>query len=307
MHKNTPEISVIICTYNTKDLTFECLDRLKKSIDNSEKKVEIIVIENGTDGTGEKIKKNYPWVKLIEPKDNMGFARGNNLGIKNSNPKSKYYLFLNTDALIKPDTLKKAVEFIEQNDNCDVLGCKLIFADGSFQPSAGFLPTPFSIITWILGIDLIPAVNNFLKPFHQKNITFFKKDKKVEWVMGAFLFMKREVIEKTKGFDNKFFMYMEEVEWCKRINDAGFNIWYTPNFEITHLDKTSSKSDPEKFRKIYQKEILGVTYFLKKYYPNQVFWVLPVIKFGLLLRIFVFFILGNKVRQQTYLETLKVI
>jgi GT2 family glycosyltransferase len=307
MHNGAPEISVIVLSYNTKDVTFKCLERLKESADYLGKPVEIIVVENGTDGTVDAIKKEFPWIKILEPGENLGFAKGNNLGIKESDKNSKYYLFLNSDALVKGDTLKKVCEFMENHNNCDVLGCGLRLENGKFQPSGGFLPTPFSTSTWILGIDLLPLIGHFFKPFHQKNIKFFKSDREIGWVMGAFLFMKREVVEETKGFDENFFMYMEEVEWERRIQDAGFTIWYTPSFEITHLDKTSSKSDPEKFRKIFQKEILGVVYYLKKYYPDQIFWVLPLIKLGLLMRWMAFFVLGNKIRQLAYLETLKTI
>jgi GT2 family glycosyltransferase len=307
MHNESPEISVIICSYNTKDLTLDCLDRLKKSIDNLDKKVETIMVENGSDGTGEVVKKKCSWVKIIEPSENTGFARGYNIGIKASNKNSKYCLLLNTDALIKPDTLQKAIIFMEKHNDCDVLSCRLVFGDGKFQPSGGYLPTPFSVATWILGIDLLPKVSRLLNTFHQKNMSFFEADRQVGWVMGAFLFMRQKVIEKTKGMDENFFMYMEEVEWCKRISDSGFKIWYTPSFEIIHLDKTSSKSDPEKFRKIFQKEILGVIYFLKKYYPNQITWVILVIKFGLFARWMAFFVLGNKTRQFAYLETLRAI
>jgi GT2 family glycosyltransferase len=302
-----PEITVIICTYNTKDLTLDCLGRLKKSIDFLGKPVDVIIIEDGTDGTALQIKKEYPWFKVLEPHKNLGFAKGYNLGIQESNKSSKYYLLLNTDALIKSETLQKSVDFMASHSSCDVLSCRLVFADGGFQPSGGFLPTPVSISTWILGLDLLPGIRHFFKPFHEKDINFFKSDIKVGWVMGAFLFMRREVIDKTKGLDENFFMYMEEVEWCKRINDSGFEIWYTPKFEITHLDKTSSKNDPEEYRKIYQKEILGVVYFLKKYYPGQVFWVLSVIKLGLFARWLAFFVLGNKMRQSVYMETLRAI
>jgi len=305
MHDGAPEISVIICTYNTRDITLKCLERLRESIEYLKKEVEIIVVDNGTDDTANTIRKEFPWIKILKTGENLGFAKGNNLGIRESDKSTKYYLFLNSDALIKDDTLKNACEFLENHNDCDVLGCGLRLDDGKFQPSGGFLPTPFSTFTWILGIDLLPGVKRFLKPFHQKYNNFYKSDRKIGWVMGAFLFMKREVIEKTKGFDDNFFMYMEEVEWERRIKDAGFSTWYTPSFEITHLDKTSSKNDPEKMRNIFQKEILGVVYFLKKYYPNQISWVLPVVKFGLLARSAAFFVLGNKERQKAYLETFK--
>jgi GT2 family glycosyltransferase len=300
-----PLISVIICAYNTKELTIDCLNRLYQSIKNLQGPVEVTVVENGTDGTGKLIRKKYPWVKLLEPKENTGFAKGNNLGIAAVNKASKYVLLLNTDALVNPDTLKQSVNFMHKYKNCDALGCRLRLSDGKVQASGGFLPTPFSVLTWIWGIDLIPGINKLLKPVHPKDPVFFNKDRKVGWVMGAYLFMKKKVLTKTKGLDENFFMYMEEVEWCKRMWDAGFNIYYTPSFEITHLDKASSKSDPEKFRKIFKTEIVGIVYFLKKYYPNHLWWIRPMIKLGLVARVLAFGLTGNNMRRWAYSEALK--
>lgn len=305
MPNNAPsEISVIICTYNTKELTCDCLEKLKASIDFLGKPVEVILIENGSDGTGELVGKKYKWVDVIKPSENTGFAKGNNLGIKKSGGKSKYYLFLNTDALVKKETLAKAVNFLEQHKDCDVLGCKLILGDGTMQSSGGYLPTPTSIVSLILGLDLVPILNLFTKPIHPKRKSFFSEDRKVGWVMGAFLFMRNKVLDKTTGFDENFFMYMEEVEWCKRIWDEGFNIWYTPSFSITHLDKASSKGNPEKLRKIFRLEILGAIYLLKKYYSSSVKWVIPMIKAGLYVRILAFTLMGDNLRKLAYKETL---
>ncbi len=301
-----PLISVIICTYNTKTLTLICLDNLKKSIAKLGKPVETIVIENGNDGTGKLIKKEYPWVKLIEPKENTGFAKGNNLGIRSANKNSKYYLLLNSDALIKEETLTKAVAFME-NHKVDVLGCKLLLEDGTLQASGGYLPNPISVVAWIWGLDLIPVINTFLRPVHPKNKSLFDENNEFGWVMGAFLFLKKEVIEATKGMDENLFMYMEEVEWCKRIRDSGFSIWYTPSFEITHLDKASSKADPSKIKQIFKTEILGIIYYLKKYYNLQLFWLIPAIRIGLIARIIAFSLIGNNMRKVAYLETLKAI
>lgn len=307
VNSTSPEVTVIICSYNTKDITLKCLDNLKRSIDYSKKEVETIVVENGSDGTGSIIKSKYPWVKLLEPKENTGFAKGNNLGIKASNKNSKYYLLLNSDVLVNNNTLQKSIDFIENNKDCDVLGCRLMLGDGSMQPSGGFLPTPLSVFTWIFGIDLIPVISQLLPQFHPKHKSFFKTSKQVGWVMGAYLFLKNEVVGKTKGFDENFFMYTEEVELCRRINDLGYKIWYTPDFEVTHLDKASSKIDPERLRRIAKNEIVGVVYFLKKYYPNSVSIILLFIKLGLIARVVGFFLFGNKNRMTTYLETLREI
>ena len=123
--------------------------------------------------------------------------------------------------------------------------------------------------------------------------------------MGAFLFIKREVFEKTHGFDENFFMYMEEVEWCRRVHEAGYHIWYSPKFTITHVDKASAFGDPKELAKIFRKEILGLVYYLRKHYRQQIWWLLPIIKIGTLLRFLVFALLGNKMRQEAYLRTLQ--
>lgn len=298
-NRHRPFISVIICTYNTKAITLKCLSSLEKSIDFLGKKVETIVVENGSDGTAGAIREKFPWVKIIEPNENTGFAKGNNLGIRKANQNSKYYLFLNTDAFVKKDTLAKSVKFLERQNEADALGCRLILGNGKMQASAGYLPNPFSVVTWILGFDLIPFLSRVFPQFHPKFKPFFARNRKVGWVMGAYLFMKREVLVKTKGFDEKFFNYMEEVDWCRRINLAGFNIYYVPGFSITHLDKASSQGN---WRMPTIKEIEGSIYYLKKYFKKSVWWLLPLIKFAVRLRRLAFFIIGNSERSDIYRE-----
>jgi GT2 family glycosyltransferase len=194
---------------------------------------------------------------------------------------------------------------MEENPQCDVVGCRLEYLDGRFQPSGGFLPTPGSVVSWICGLDKVPILKDFFLPVHPKNPKFFDKDRKVGWVMGAFLLMKRQVFENTKGFDENFFMYMEEVEWCRRIQKSGYNICYTPSFSVTHLDKASALGDTKRLAKIFRLEILGIVYYLRKHYPKQVKWLTPVIRIGVILRYLTFTLLGNKLRQDAYRQTLK--
>lgn len=293
-------ISIIICTFNTQDLTLSCLDHLKTSILKLNKPVEVVVVENGTDGTGDLIKKKYPWVKLLEPKYNTGFAVGNNLGLKTADPKSKYYLLLNTDVLIQPDTLYQSLRFMEKHPDCDVFGCQLKFADGLIQPSAGFLPTPGNIVFWMLGLDLLLT----RRAIHPQQLQFFTKTQPVEWVMGAFMFLKNEVYKTTQGFDENYFMYGEEVELCKRIKTNNFKVFYTSEFCVTHLDKASSKGD---IRKGIVKEIQGLDHYLKKYYPASLSWLKLVLRLGMFTRSLVFFVLGNKNRASIHWEALKSI
>jgi len=281
---------------------------MKKAVEFVKDKanVEVIVVENASeDGTPEMIAKKHPWVKLMPSGADLGYGKGNNFGFKKSDPKNKYILLLNNDAYVERETLANSLEYLEQNDGCDVMGCRLHFEDGRFQPSAGYLPTPMTVWSWIWGLEGIPLIGKLFSPFHPKDPEFFEKDRKVGWVMGAFLFMKREVYAKTKGFDENFFLYGEEVEWCRRAKEAGYNICYTPNFSVTHLDKSSAKGDPKELAKIFRREILGIIYYMKINYKSQMWWILPMTKLGVTLRLMIFSLLGNTMRQDAYKQTLE--
>jgi hypothetical protein len=308
MHK--PKISIVIVSWNTKTVTDECLARIKTAADHAGDKIdtEVIVVDNASsDGSDGMIEKKYPWVKLVKSGSNLGYAKGNNLGFKKTSPDSDYLLLLNSDAYLEKETLINSLSYFEKNNDCDVLGCKLILGNGKLQPSAGNLPTPMNVWSWIWGIDLIPGLNKLVPQFHPRDKEYFKKDRRVGWVQGAFLFMKREVFEKTDGFDEKFFMYMDEVEWCRRVQKLGYKIFYTRDFSVTHLDRASAQGIPEKLAKTYSLEVIGLVYYLKKYYPKNISLLLLLIKFGVFVRWLAFLVLGNKTRTQAYSATLKEI
>lgn len=300
-------LTVIVLSFNTKDITDECLTRLKKAKKYSEEElkneVEVIVVENASeDGSLEMIKKNHPWVRLIVSKTNTGFSGGNNIGMKEA--KYENFLLLNSDAYVEEDTLLKALNYLQENPECDLLGPQLHFADGRLQPSAGYLPTPPNTILWISGLALLPGMEMLTKPIHPKNLSFYKSTKQVEWVMGAFMMLRRQVYEKTMGFDESIFMYGEEVEWCKRIKDKGFKTYYVPTFKITHLDKASSKFMLEK---PLLNEIKGIVRYFHQHYPYSYPFVQTIMYISLLLRAIVFTLLGNSQRRKAYIEALKVL
>lgn len=300
-------ISVVIVSWNTKDITDKCLAQMKQAVDfvKDRADVEVIVVENASDdGSEQMIAKKYPWVALKPSGSDLGYGKGNNYGYKRTNPKYKYLLLLNNDAYVERETLTKCLDYFEENFECDVLGCKLHYEDGRFQPSAGYLPTPASVWSWIWGLELLPVIGKIFSPFHPKDPAFFEKTRRVGWVMGAFLFMKKEVYAKSKGFDENFFLYMEEVEWCRRVKEAGGKIWYNPAFSITHVDKASAKGDRLELSKIFRREILGFVYYLNKNYKNQSWWFIPAIKLGVAVRLLAFTLLGNKMRQDAYKQTL---
>lgn len=297
-------LSVIVLSFNTKEITDECLTRLKKAKEYVEKKLdcktEVIVLDNASeDGSWEMLEQKHSWARLIRSRTNTGFSGGNNLAMKEA--KGDFILLLNSDAFLEEETLFKSLQFFKDHPDCDVLGCKLKFKDGRLQPSAGYLPTPISTSLWISGLSLL-GVDFY--PYHPKDPKFFTKIRQVEWVMGAFMMLKREVYEKTGGFDESIFMYGEEIEWCKRIKDKGFKSYYTPQFSITHLDKASSKFMLEK---PLLNEFKGVKRYFEAHYRSSWSFVRQVIRVSLILRIIAFGLMGNKPRVKAYLEGFKLL
>lgn len=301
------DLSIIILSYNTKNITGECLSRLWRAVSRCTQKlgneIEVIVVDNAsTDGSADEIKKNHSWVKLIGFKTNTGFSGGNNLGLKNAT--YPYVLFLNSDAYVEEDTLIKALEYFQKNPDCSVLGPKLVFDNGKLQPSAGNLPTPFNVVCWILGLSLVPGLAPLTTPFHPNYKEFFAKEREVGWIMGAFFMVKKEVIEKVGGFDEKIFMYLEEVEFCKRIKNGGFQVWYVPEIKVIHLHGASSNFDNSP---AFIQELKGLKYYFGKYHQASYGVVRIFLVLGLVLRIIAFSLLGRTKRARAYVEALKLI
>ncbi|MBI2600021.1 glycosyltransferase family 2 protein [Candidatus Daviesbacteria bacterium] len=301
------DLSVIVLSFNTKDITNNCLVKLKQSVEYCQKrlgnKIEVIVIDNNSeDGSAQMILQDHTWVKLIALDENTGFSKGNNLGMQ----KAKYpiFLLLNSDVYVEEESLYKGLAYFRVNLNCDVLGCKLIFASGKFQPSAGNLPNFFNTFFWIFGVSSLPAVKKFTNAFHPTYNSFFAKAHKVGWVTGAFFMLKRKVFEGTSGFDENIFMYLEEVEWCKRIAKKGFKIWYVPQFEVTHLHGASSRLYPQR---LYISELKGIKYYFKKHYPNSFLLARLILFLGTLFRTITFILLGKTVRARAYMEGLSYV
>lgn len=294
------DLSVIILSYNTKEITDECLRRLQSSVDSCQtklkNKIQVIVLDNASsDGSAKMISKKHPWVELIESKENTGYSKGNNIAFQ----KTKYplVLFLNSDVFVEAYSIEKAVQYFTEH-NCDILGVKLRFEDGTFQPSGGFLPNPLNVILWILGIGQI------YNPFHPKSKSFFEKERDVGWVMGAFFMIKKQVFEKIEGFDEDIFMYMDEVDLCKRAKIKGFKVCFTPSVEVIHLHRASSKDNPEN---VFTRELTGIKYYFEKYYPKHYPFTRVFLLLGLILRILAFSLLGKINRAKAYTRGLKVV
>ncbi len=257
--------SIIIVTYNRLDLVKKCLACCPKDS-------EIIVVDNNS---SEKI----PQVTIAN-KENKGFAVGNNQGMKIA--KGDYFLLLNSDCFLKKDTVAKLVEFAKSHPDAGVIGPKLLNADGSLQPSAGYFPNLWTVFLIMSTIDNWPILKKFLPSIHVREKTAFDKVRTFDWITGACQLIPKEVFVKTGGFDEKFFMYGEELEWQYRMRQLSYKSYYEPKAAAIHLGFSSSSPAHGAI-----KELQSYLAFFRKYKPS---WQLPILKFliifGCLLRIF---------------------
>lgn len=233
-----PALSVIIVSFNTRALLHECLLTLFKFEQNLT--MEVIVIDNASkDGSQEMVKQEFPNVRLIESTINLGFAAASNLGFRLSN--GRYIVMLNSDAFIHAGTLKNAFKYMEKNPLIGLAGCRQIGRDGSWQPSARMFP---SLLNDFLQLSGLAARYPHSRFFGRADATWAKPEtsRACDWTPGAFAIARREVLEKVKYFDERFFLYYEEVDLCKRIKDQGYEVWYWGDVMVTHLGGESSKT-----------------------------------------------------------------
>lgn len=233
-----PQLSVIIVTHNTETLISSLMGSLFTSLKHWGRKAEVVVIDNASnDGTRTLIKKEFLKVKLIENKDNYGYAKANNQGIKLA--KGVYILLLNSDIILNSDVLTKMISYLEKNPEAGVVTCKLILPDGNIDPAChrGF-PTPWASLTYFLGLEnLFPKI----PLFSQYHLWFKSLDTihEIDSPSGAFYLIRKKVIDSIGLLDEKFFMYGEDLDWSYRIKKAGWKIIFNPQAQITHLKKQS--------------------------------------------------------------------
>jgi len=268
--EKSPDISVIILSYNVKDLMKECLNSLSNEI--SDMNTEVVVVENGSsDGSGEFITREFPWVKLVKTQVNLGFGGGNNLGMKYA--KGRYIVLLNSDAFLHKGALHIALKKMEQNPHVGLSGGKLVGSDGSLQPSARMFP---SIINHFLCLSGLAERYRESKFFGRADRTWESPEKPgdVDWIPGAFSIIRQDVLEKVGTFDESFYLYYEEVDLCHRIKDAGYSINYWPNIVITHIGgqactKDRNPNETTKGKQVTLFDMRSALLYFRKYHG---FW-----------------------------------
>lgn len=254
------KLSIIIVNYKTKDLTAQAVASVKQS--DIPFTYELIVVDNGShDGSVSFFQDRFPDVNLIASEHNEGFAKANNKGMRVSS--GEYILLLNSDTMVKKDTLKSMVELMDREATIGAAGCKVVLPDGSLDQAChrGF-PTPEASFFYMTGL-----AKRFPKSqtFNQYHMGYLDLDTAhpVDCLVGAFLLVRRKAVEEVGLLDEDFFMYGEDIDWCYRMNQAGWVNYYYPQVEILHLKRGGKRKQP--FKLIYEFHRSMILFYKKHY------------------------------------------
>ena len=255
-------VSIITISYNTSQLLQECLASLYKNL--NAKKFEAIVVDNDSkDDSVAAVKKNFPKAKVIETHENLGFARGCNRGAEAAH--GDVFLFLNSDASISDASIFEMETFLMNNKDAGIVGGLLLNQDTTPQRSFSTFYDISHVTKLLFGGDRAELSSQNLE-----------KSKKVDWVSGGFMMVKKEVFEKLGGFDKNIFMYIEDMELCYRAKKDGYTVYFYPQARAVHVGQGSSNRTFAIIH-IYR----GLLYFYKKHksYPEYL-----TVKFLLILK-----------------------
>jgi GT2 family glycosyltransferase len=236
------KLSIIILNYNSRDYLKKCLESIAKSKDYLDT-IETIIVDNFSTDESTKLaqKVKLKNVKFLLLKTNKGFAAGNNRGVKIINPSSKYVLFLNPDTTVEPNTLQTMIDFFDQNKQIDAATCFIkLAATGQMQPEChrGF-PTPWNSFCYFTGISKLFPKSNLFNGYFQGNLDTTKVHQ-IQACVGAFLMVKKSVGHKINWWNEKYFFYGEDLDFCYQLKQNGFRLFFNPNCKITHFQGISS-------------------------------------------------------------------
>lgn len=227
----TPDLSVVIVSFNTRLLLDRCLRAVLLAAGDSIS-LEIIVVDNGSsDGTIAHLRERYPQVIRLRNRLNTGFAAANNRGLAAA--RAPLVLLLNSDAFITATAIRRALDVLDSCPRVGLVGTRLDNPDGTVQAEAGTFPTLWDDIASSLGIDR----------FVQRGPRTRFKNGPADWVQGACMFVRAAAVREAGLLDESFFMYSEEVDWCRRFWLRGWEVWYLGDVGIIHLGSASSSSN----------------------------------------------------------------
>ncbi len=236
------DLSIIIVSWNVAALLADCLDSIARGPvalagpdgtphGDGALLVEVIVVDSASqDGTVDTVRERYPWARLMPQADNVGFTRGNNLGLAAA--RGRYVMLLNPDTIVHDGALNRLVAYLDGNPAVGIAGPRVLNTDGTVQSTRRRFPTPLTALfesTWLQGYAPRRLLERFYVTDQPDDGTF-----DVDWVQGCALIARREVYKQIGGLDTGYVMFSEELDWCRRAKNAGWRVAYVGDATITH-------------------------------------------------------------------------
>jgi len=257
------DLSVVIVNYNVKYFLEQCLHSVAKAISGMDAEV-FVVDNNSVDGSCSLVKEKFPWVRLIENKENTGFSRANNQAIRLAG--GKYILLLNPDTVVEEDTFHKCMDFMEEHTEAGALGVKMIDGKGHFLPeSKRSLPTPEVSFYKIFGLaSLFPRS----KKFGKYHLTYLSRDEinEVDVLAGAYMWLRKDTLDKVGLLDEDYFMYGEDIDLSYRITKGGYRNYYFPETTIIHYKGESTKKGSVNYVLVFYNAMI---IFARKHFSSR--------------------------------------
>ena len=242
------QLSIIILNYNVRYFLEQCIKSVQQAITNID--AEIIVVDNNSnDGSDVLMQTKFPEILYLKNKENLGFSKGNNIGVANA--KGKYICILNPDTVVAEDTFIKIIQFYESQDNVGIVGCKLIDGRGNFLPeSKRGIPTYWRSFVKISGLYRLFPQQKKLNGYYAAHLNE-NTSGCVEVLVGAFMFLSKAHYKVLGGFDEQFFMYVEDTDFCYRSLKAGYKNYYCADTSIIHYKGESTVKDSEYVKRFH--------------------------------------------------------
>jgi GT2 family glycosyltransferase len=265
------KLSVVIVSYNVRSYLEQCLQSVQKALEGIEG--EVFVVDNHSDDDSVvTVREKYPWVRLIENQENLGFSKANNQAIRQS--QADYVLLLNPDTVVAEDTLRGVLTFMDEHPKAGGAGVMMCYEDGSRAPeSRRALPTP-----WVAALKML----GFTKRYYMSYLPW-DQPCRIEVVSGAFCLLRHEALKTIGLLDEDFFMYGEDIDLSYRLLKGGWENWYLPYSIIHYKGKSTQKSDYRYVHVFYQAMLI---FFQKHYSHLSMVYTVPV-KMAIYFRAFI--------------------
>lgn len=259
------QLSVIILNYNVRYFLEQCVLSVQQALKDIEGEI-IVVDNNSADDSCAMMKERFPNVKLIENNDNLGFPKGNNIGVAQA--KGEYVCILNPDTVVAEDTFDKVLAFAKSKQNVGIVGCKLVDGTGTFLPeSKRGVPTPWVAFTKIFSLYKIFPKSSYFNKYYAQHLTESQTGE-VDILVGAFMVLKRDLYLEVGGFDENCFMYSDDIDLSYLVQKSGRKNYYFADTSVIHYKGESTVRDGTYMKRFRE----AMQFFYKKHYKKSVFF-----------------------------------